>query len=172
MESITALAKRRGFVYSGSEIYGGLAGAYDFGPYGVELLNNIKRAWWSEHVQKRDNYFGLDSAIFKDPRVWEASGHTEGFSDPLAECKTCNARIRVDKELEKVGVTADEKMSEAELNELFDANREKIACPKCGSKDFSPTRAFNLLIKTNFGNFTGKGENPTYLPGEACQVFI
>lgn len=142
---------------------------YDYGPYGVELLNNIKSAWWKEHVQKRDNYFGLDSAMFKDPRVWEASGHTNGFSDPLTECKKCNTRIRVDKELEKVGVKADEKMSEAELDKLFSENRTKIKCPKCGANDFTPVRAFNLLVKTNMGDFTGKNENPAYLPGEACQ---
>lgn len=142
---------------------------YDFGPYGVELLNNIKRAWWKEHIQKRDNYVGLDSAIFKDPRVWEASGHTSGFSDLLSECKKCNTRIRVDKELDKVGVVADEKMSEEQLNALFDEHKAKIKCPKCGSHEFSPVRAFNLLVKTNMGDFTGKNETPVYLPGEACQ---
>jgi glycyl-tRNA synthetase len=169
MDKIIALTKRRGFVYPGSEIYGGMAGMYDFGPYGVELLNNIKREWLKEHVQKRDNYFGLDSAMFKDPRVWVASGHVGGFSDPLSECKKCNTRIRVDKELEKIGVTADEKMSEAQLNELFDASKAKIKCPKCGASDWSPVKAFNLLVKSNMGDFTGKNENPVYLPGEACQ---
>lgn len=169
MDDIISLAKRRGFVYPGSEIYGGMAGMYDYGPYGVELLNNLKAAWWKEHVYDRDDFYGLDSAIFKDPRVWDASGHTTGFSDPLAECKKCNTRIRVDKELEKIGVTADEKMTEAELNELFDANRSKIPCPKCGNKDFGPVRAFNLLVKTNMGDFTGEMAEPVYLPGEACQ---
>lgn len=169
MESIISLCKRRGFVYQGSEIYGGMAGMYDFGPYGVELLNNIKAAWWKDNVQRRENYYGLDSAMFKAPRVWDASGHTSGFSDPLSECRKCNTRIRVDKELEKIGVTADEKMSESQINELFDANKDKIKCPKCGSNDFTPVRAFNLLVKTNMGDFTGEGEQPVYLPGEACQ---
>lgn len=91
------------------------------------------------------------------------------FSDPLAECKKCNARIRVDKELEKVGVTADEKMSEKELNELFDGVRDKIKCPNCGSKNFSEVKAFNLLVKSNLGDFTDNGDRPVYLPGEACQ---
>jgi glycyl-tRNA synthetase len=95
MDDIISLAKRRGFVYQGSEIYGGMAGMYDFGPLGVELLNNLKAAWWKEHVYERDDFYGLDSAIFKEPRVWEASGHTTGFSDPLAECKKCHTRIRV-----------------------------------------------------------------------------
>lgn len=169
MESIVSLCKRRGFIYQGSEIYGGMAGMYDFGPYGVELLNNIKSAWWKEMVQKREDYFGLDSAMFKDPRVWEASGHTSGFSDPLSECKKCNTRIRVDKELEKIGVKADEKMSEEQLNNLFQENKSKIKCPNCGSGDFNQVRKFNLLVKTNMGDFTGENNKPVYLPGEACQ---
>jgi len=169
MDDIVSLAKRRGFVYQGSEIYGGEAGLYDFGPYGVELLNNIKASWWRANVHRKENYVGLDSAMFKNPKVWEASGHTQGFSDPLAECKKCNTRVRVDKELEKISVTADEKMSEEELNKLFDENRDKIKCPSCGAKEFSAVRAFNLLVKSNLGDFTDTGERPVYLPGEACQ---
>ncbi len=169
MEKIVSLCKRRGFVFQGSEIYGGMAGLYDFGPYGVELLNNLKNEWWNAHVRQREDYVGLDSAMFKDPKVWEASGHTSGFSDPLSECKKCNTRIRVDKELNNIGVSADEKMSESELQSLFEKNKSKISCPKCGSHDFTPTRAFNLLVKSNLGDFTGEGKNPVYLPGEACQ---
>ncbi len=169
MDDIIALAKRRGFVYPGSEIYGGEAGLYDFGPYGVELLNNIKASWWRANVHARDDFVGLDSAMFKNPKVWEASGHVGGFSDPLAECKKCNTRIRVDKELNRIGVEADEKMSEAELNKLFDDNRDKIKCPNCGAKDFSEVKAFNMLVKSNLGDFTGTGERVVYLPGEACQ---
>jgi len=170
LDEIVSLAKRRGFVYPGSEIYGGMAGMYDYGPYGVELLNNLKKAWWKEFVYDRDDFYGLDSAIFKEPKVWEASGHTTGFADPLAECKKCNTRIRVDKELERIGVKADEKMSEAELQKLFDENRDKLKCPKCGNKDFGPVRMFNLLVKTNMGDFTGDiNAAPVYLPGEACQ---
>jgi glycyl-tRNA synthetase len=169
MEDIISLAKRRGFVYQGSEIYGGEAGLYDFGPYGVELLNNIKKSWWNNNVYQKENFVGIDSAMFKHPKVWEASGHVGGFSDPLAECKNCQTRIRVDKELGAIGVVADEKMSEQELNELFNANRTKIKCPKCGKMDFSDVKAFNLLVKTNLGDFTGKEERPVYLPGEACQ---
>jgi glycyl-tRNA synthetase len=169
LEDITSLCKRRGFVFQGSEIYGGFAGLYDFGPYGVELLNNIKKSWWSANVQRKENYVGLDSAMFKHPKVWDASGHTSGFSDPLSECKSCNTRIRVDKELGAIGVVADEKMSEAEINKLFDENRDKIKCPKCGKKEFGQVRAFNLLVKSNLGDFTGEGSEPVYLPGEACQ---
>jgi glycyl-tRNA synthetase len=169
MEKIVSLAKRRGFVFQGSEIYGGLAGVYDYGPNGVELLNNLKRLWWKANVYDKENYYGLDSGMFKHPRVWEASGHTSGFSDPLAECRECNMRIRVDKELAAIGVVADEKMTEADINVLFDANRDKIACPKCKAKNFSPARAFNLLVKSNLGDFTSEGGEPVYLPGEACQ---
>jgi glycyl-tRNA synthetase len=169
LEDIVSLCKRRGFIFQGSEIYGGFAGLYDYGPYGVELLNNIKASWWSANVHRKENYVGLDSAMFKHPRVWDASGHTKGFSDPLSECKNCNTRIRVDKELAVIGVVADEKMSEVEINKLFDENRDKIKCPKCGKKEFGQVRAFNLLVKSNLGDFTGEGSEPVYLPGEACQ---
>lgn len=169
MEKIVSLCKRRGFVYQGSEIYGGLAGVFDFGPRGVELLNNLKRSWWKANVYDKENYYGLDAGMFKHPRVWEASGHVGGFSDPLAECKSCNTRIRVDKELGSIGVVADEKMSNEDINALFDANRNKIACPKCGKKDFTAVRSFNLLVKSNLGDFTSDGSEPVYLPGEACQ---
>lgn len=169
MDAIVSLAKRRGFVYPSSEIYGGLAGVYDFGPRGVELLNNLKQAWWKSHVYDKENYYGLDSGMFKHPQVWEASGHVGGFSDPLAECRECNTRIRVDKELAKIGVQADEKMSEVAINELFNAHRDAIVCPKCGKKNFTEARAFNLLVKSNLGDFTSEGNDPVYLPGEACQ---
>ena len=169
LEDIVSLCKRRGFIYQGSEIYGGMAGLYDFGPYGVELLNNLKRNWWYHNVQLRPDYVGLDSAMFKCPRVWEASGHVGGFSDPMAECKNCNTRIRVDKELDKLNVFADEKMSEAEINQLFDEHKAKIHCPSCGKSDWSTAKKFNLLVKSNLGDFTEQNTEPTYLPGEACQ---
>jgi glycyl-tRNA synthetase len=169
MEKIISLCKRRGFIYQGSEIYGGLAGTWDYGPLGVELLNNIKNSWWKTNVSEKPNYFGLDAAIFKDPKVWDASGHTSGFSDPLSECKVCNTRLRVDKELEKIGVNADEKMSEEEINKLFDENKDKIKCKKCGNSDFTKAKAFNLLVQSNLGDFTSDGSEPVYLPGEACQ---
>lgn len=169
MEKLVSLCKRRGFVFQGSEVYGGLAGVYDFGPRGVELLNNLKRAWWIANVYEKENYYGLDAGMFKHPRVWDASGHTSGFSDPLAECKKCNTRIRVDKVLNAIGVTADEKLDEQKLNEIFDAHRDEIKCEKCGAKDFTKVRKFNLLVKSNLGDFTSEGNEPVYLPGEACQ---
>src|SRR3989344_3940783 len=119
MESIIALAKRRGFVYPSSEIYVGFAGVYDFGPLGVEFEKNIKDDWWKTTVYEREDIFGLDSAIFMNPKIWEASGHTKGFSDPLVECKECNTRSRADKMLEDIGVVADEKMDEEEINRIF-----------------------------------------------------
>lgn len=169
MEKIVSLCKRKGFIYQGSEIYGGLAGVFDYGPNGVELLNNLKRAWWKANVYEKENAYGLDSGMFKHPKVWDASGHTSGFSDPLAECRDCNTRIRVDKELAKIGITADEKMTEDAINKLFDENRSKIPCPKCGKKNFTAAKAFNLLVKSNLGDFTSENVEPVYLPGEACQ---
>ena len=169
MDTIIAYAKRKGFVFPSSEIYDGLAGAYDFGPMGAPLLNNLKEHFRQKMIREKANMYEIDSAMFKNPRVWEASGHTKGFSDPLADCKNCQARIRVDKELEAIGVDADEKMTEEEINTLFDANRDKIKCGNCGKQDFGPARAFNLLVKSNLGDFTTEGGEPVYLPGEASQ---
>ena len=170
MEKIISLAKRRGFIFPGSEIYGGLVGIYDFGPYGVELANNIKSAWWRAMVQLEDNIVGLDSAIFTHPRVWEASGHVGGFSDPVVECKVCQMRSRADHLLEEISVFADEKISLDEINNLFDRERQQLKCPKCGSKDFGPVRHFNLLVQSNLGNFTDDWtKEPVYLRGETCQ---
>ena len=169
MDEIIALCKRRGFVYQGSEIYGGEAGLYDFGPYGTELLNNIKKSWWRANVQLKDNYVGIDSAMFKNPKVWIASGHVGGFADPLAECKKCNTRVRVDKELNNIGVEADEKLSESELDTIFKANVDKLKCPSCGAKKWTDVKMFNMLVRSNLGDITDKGDTPVYLPGEACQ---
>ena len=170
MEKIISLCKRRGFIYPSSEIYGGFSAIYDYGPYGTELANAIKREWWKAMVQKRQDIVGLDSSIFMNPKIWEASGHVSGFSDPLAECKNCNARLRVDHLLEDIGVMADEKMSEEEINEIFIKYKNKIKCPKCGKSDFTEAKKFNLLVKANLGNFTNDWtKNPAYLRGETCQ---
>jgi len=169
LEKIVSLAKRRGFVYQSSEIYGGFAGVYDFGPMGVELERNLKEQWWRKMVHERDDIVGLDSAIFMDPRVWEASGHTRGFSDPLVECRKCHKRFRADKILEEIGVFADEKMGEEKINEIFEENRGKISCPDCGKGDFTKVKKFNLLVKSNLGDFTEDGSEPVYLRGETCQ---
>lgn len=170
MEKIVSLCKRRGFVFPSSEIYDGFSAVYDLGPYGVELANNIKNAWWRAMTQFRDDVVGLDSAIFMSPKIWEASGHVKGFSDPLTECKKCHSRLRLDSLLEDAGIFADEKMSEDEINEIFDKNKDKIKCPNCGAKDFTPGKKFNLLVQSNLGNFTGDwSKEPTYLRGETCQ---
>lgn len=170
MDKIVALAKRRGFVFPGSELYGGFVGSYDYGPYGVELANNLKAAWWQKVVNEEANVVGLDSAIVTHPKVWEASGHVGGFSDPLVECKECNTRSRADHLLEDIGVFADEKMTVEEINQVFDENRDKLKCPKCGQQNFGPVSQFNLLVKTNLGNFKDDWANdPAYLRGETCQ---
>ena len=170
MEKIVSFAKRKGFVYPSSEIYGGFSSCYDYGPYGVELENTIKKMWWDYMVQFREDIIGLDSAIFMHPKIWEASGHVSGFSDPLTECKNCHARFRVDHLLEDIGVIADEKMSEEEIDKLFKKNIKKIKCPNCGKNDFTEIKKFNLLVKSNLGNFTDDWQkNPVYLRGETCQ---
>jgi glycyl-tRNA synthetase len=170
LETIVSLAKRRGFVFPSSEIYGGFAAVYDYGPLGTELANNIKAAWWKTMVHERENIVGLDSSIFMSPKVWEASGHVSNLSDPLTECRSCNTRHRVDHLLEEIGVFADEKMTEEEINALLDANKDSVSCPKCGAKDFSPSKNFNLLVQSNLGNFTGDWtKEPVYLRGETCQ---
>ncbi|MFH0779281.1 MAG: glycine--tRNA ligase [Parcubacteria group bacterium] len=170
MEKIVSLCKRRGFVFPSSEIYGGFAAVYDYGPYGAELANSIKKIWWKKMVQENENIVGLDSAIFMNPKVWEASGHVSGFADPLIECKKCHARSRVDHLLEEIGVAADEKMTEEEIGKLVKKNIKKLKCPSCGATDFTDLKKFNLLVLSNLGNFTGDWtKEPTYLRGETCQ---
>ncbi|PID83098.1 glycine--tRNA ligase [Candidatus Campbellbacteria bacterium] len=169
MDQIIRFLKEKGFVFPSSEIYGGYAGVYDFGPLGTELMKNIKDFWWKENISKKENYFGIDSGIFKDPKVWIASGHVDGFADPMSECKKCNTRVRVDKELLKLDIFADDKMEEEELKRLWEENKAKVKCLKCGSSDFSEAKKFNLLVKSNLGNFTEQKDNDVYLPGEACQ---
>ena len=170
MEKIVSLCKRRGFIFPSSEIYGGFAAVYDYGPYGVELANAVKREWWKVMVQLREDIVGLDSAIFMHPKIWEASGHVSGFSDPLVECKKCHSRLRLDHLLEDVGIDADEKMSEEEINKIFNDNLKEIKCPSCGGQNFTDVKKFNLLVKSNLGNFTEDWDkDPVYLRGETCQ---
>ncbi|MFT5280629.1 MAG: glycyl-tRNA synthetase [Flavobacteriaceae bacterium] len=169
LEDIVSLSKRRGFIFPGSEIYGGFAGTYDFGPLGILLKKNIENIWRNNIIYKKTNCAEIDSSIVTHPKVWEASGHVGGFSDPLIECKKCNARSRVDHMLEALDVVADEKMSESDIQKLVDENISDLKCPSCKSNDFSPVRNFNLLTKTNLGDFTGTGDNPSYLRGETAQ---
>lgn len=174
MDKIISLCKRRGFIFPSSEIYGGFASIYDFGPYGVELKNAVKKEWWRNMVQLREDIIGLDSSIFMNPKVWEASGHVDGFSDPLVECRQCHIRLRADHLLEEIGINADEKMSEDEINHLLKENKDKLKCPECEAQDFTEVKKFNLLVQSNLGNFTKElNENPVYLRGETCQgIFV
>lgn len=166
-EKVVSLAKRRGFVYPGSEIYGGFAGTYDFGHYGVALRHNIVEMW-KRDLQKHGEIAFIESSIFSAPKVWEASGHVSGFSDPLVICSACHAKHRADHLLESVGVTADEKMTEAALNVLFDAHRKDLKCPSCGKKSFGRVTAKNLLATSTLGVFE-EGDQEVYLRGETAQ---
>ena len=146
MDKIVALCKNRGFVYSGSEIYGGLANTWDYGPYGVELKNNIKKAWWKKFVQETPLNVGLDSAILMNPETWVASGHLGGFSDPLMDCKSCKTRHRADNLIENFDGTNPAGWTN---QQMMDYIREKeIVCPECGKADFTDIRQFNLMFKT------------------------
>src|SRR3989344_3151770 len=169
IDDIVSLAKRRGFVFPSSEIYGGFAGVYDYGPYGTELAHNLKSAWWRQMVGERSDIVGLNSAIFMNPKVWQSSGHTAGFSDPLVECKRCHARERADHLLESISVFADEKMSEEEIGRLFESHKKDIVCGTCGESDFTGVKLFNLLVSSNLGNFTGEKKDDVYLRGETAQ---
>ena len=142
LQKITALCKRRGIIYPNSEIYGGIAGFYDYGPVGVEMKNNLKRYWWKYMVDKRENVVGIDGTIITHPKVWEASGHLSGFSDVVVECKKCHQRFRPE-----------------------DINGK---CPNCGSTEFTESRKYNLLFKTEVGVLEGE-KTDAYLRGEACQ---
>jgi len=176
MDKIVALCKGRGFVFAGSEIYGGLANTWDYGPLGVELKNNIKRAWWQKFVQENPYNVGLDSAILMNPQVWVASGHVATFNDPLIDCKSCKMRHRADKLVEdwhnENGIT-DVVIEAMNNEELIGYIREKgIACPHCGKTDFTDIRKFNLMFKT----FQGVNEDTAaqiYLRPETAQgIFV
>ena len=171
LQDITSLAKRRGFVYPGSEIYGGLANTYDYGPLGVELLRNLKNLWWQDFVQVRDDIVGIDTGVLMHPKVWQASGHTESFADALVDCKNCKTRTRADhlieNHLEKNNKTAKvEGKNPQELSKLIKDN--KIPCPTCGKHDWTDVRPFNLLFETNIG-IVPENQSRVYLRGETAQ---
>ena len=170
MEAITNLAKARGFVYAGSEIYGGLANTWDYGPLGVEFKNNVKRAWWKKFVQESPYNVGLDSAILMNPEVWVASGHVGGFSDPLMDCKDCKTRHRADKLIEDAtGEAADGWSNEQMLAYIREHN---IKCPECGGTNFTDIRKFNLMFKT-FQGVTEDAKSELYLRPETAQgIFV
>ena len=169
MEKIVTLCKARGFVYPGSEIYGGLSNSWDYGPLGVEFKNNVKRAWWQKFVQENPYNVGLDSAILMNPQVWVASGHVGGFSDPLMDCKDCKTRHRADKLIEDTGVNPAGWSFEEMSNYIKEHN---ICCPNCGSCNFTDIRKFNLMFKT-FQGVTEDAKNELYLRPETAQgIFV
>lgn len=162
MEELVSYCKRRGFVFQASEIYGGLAGFWDYGPYGVELINNLKDAWWKAFVYRNPNVYGLDSAIIQNPKLWEASGHVGGFVDPMVDCKSCKHRFRADhiieewiekvKKEKKDIVLPEYSETLGVLNEYLDTFKKDISCPNCGKTGtFTPARQFNMMLTTHVG---------------------
>lgn len=169
MDTIITLCKSRGFIFSGSEIYGGLSNTWDYGPLGVEFKNNIKKAWLKKFVQECKYNVGLDAAILMNPKVWEASGHVGGFSDPLMDCKNCKTRYRADKLIEETGVDSNGMTFEQMQNYIKEHN---ISCPGCGKNDFTNIRKFNLMFKT-FQGVTEDSKNEIYLRPETAQgIFV
>ncbi len=177
MDKIVALSKNRGFVFPGSEIYGGLANTWDYGPLGAELKNNIKRAWWKKFVQQNPYNVGLDAAILMNPQTWVASGHLGGFSDPLMDCRECKERFRADKLIEdwntENGKELDKPIdafTQAEMKDYIEENN--IPCPSCGKHNFTDIRQFNLMFKT-FQGVTEDAKNTVYLRPETAQgIFV
>jgi glycyl-tRNA synthetase len=177
MEKIVALAKARGFVYPGSEIYGGLANTWDYGNLGVELKNNVKKAWWSKFIQENPYNVGVDCAILMNPQTWVASGHLGGFSDPLMDCKECHERFRADKIIEdynqQQGITIEgavDAWSQEEMKNYIEEHN--IPCPSCGKHNFTEIRQFNLMFKT-FQGVTEDAKNIVYLRPETAQgIFV
>jgi glycyl-tRNA synthetase len=176
MDKIVALAKNRGFVYSGSEIYGGLANAWDYGPLGVELKNNVKAAWWKKFIQENPYNVGVDCAILMNPQVWVASGHVAGFNDPLIDCKVCKSRYRADKMIEdwnKEKNNIEVSVDGWENQRLMEYINEKgVSCPECGSSNFTEIRKFNMMFKTYQG-VTEDSKAEIYLRPETAQgIFV
>ncbi|MCL2424931.1 MAG: glycine--tRNA ligase [Oscillospiraceae bacterium] len=176
MDKITALCKGRGFVFPGSEIYGGLANSWDYGPLGVELKNNIKAAWWQKFVRENPHNVGLDSAILMNPKIWEASGHVTTFNDPLIDCKGCKMRHRADNLAE--GWNAENNVTDVNIEAMDDESllayikENNIVCSHCGKSDFTDIRKFNLMFKT-FQGVTEESATQLYLRPETAQgIFV
>lgn len=171
LDQIVSLSKRRGFVFPGSDIYGGLANTWDYGPLGAELKRKVKDAWWTAFVHRRPDMVGLDAAILMNPRTWEASGHVSSFTDPLVDCKKCKERFRGDKLLEeKLGNAAAAVLKLDQIQPMLMA--EKIHCPKCGSVDWTAAKKFNLMFKTQQGVVEGEGSDIFLRPETAQGIFV
>ncbi len=168
MDKLVNLCKGRGIIFPGSEIYGGMGNTWDYGPVGVEIKNNIKRAWWKRFVQESDNSFGVDAAILMNSRVWEASGHTTSFTDPKMDCRNCKTRHRADNLIEahSKGKVNPDTMTNEEMEAYI--KEHHVVCPKCGKSDFTPIRTFNLMFETTRG-VTEEGQNVVYLRPETAQ---
>ena len=176
MDKLVALCKNRGFIFSGSEIYGGLANSWDYGPLGVEFKNNVKKAWWKKFVQESPYNVGVDCAILMNPEVWVATGHVGGFSDPLMDCKECKARFRADKLVEDHMTASGAEVAVADgwTNEEYKEYIEKhnVVCPKCGKMNYTEIRKFNLMFKT-FQGTTEDSKSEIYLRPETAQgIFV
>lgn len=172
MEELVNYCKQYGFIFQGSEIYGGLSNTWDYGPLGKELKENVRSAWWKKFIQENPYNYGLDSAILMNPKVWEASGHVTNFNDPLLDCKQCKSRHRADKLIEEFthGKETGDGWENEKLEEFIKENH--IACPKCGSTNFTSIRKFNLLFETHQG-VTEDAKSKVYLRGETAQgIFI
>lgn len=170
LKNIVALAKRRGFVYPGSEIYGGFANTYSYGPYGAELKRLIKDLWWKRFVNWREDMVGIDGPILLHPKAWHASGHVEGFNDALVDCKECKARLRADHLLEKALNRDVEGLSMQELSHLLSAH--KVSCPKCGKTNWTDVRTFNLMFSTHMSKTDHGGNDTAYLRPETAQAIF
>ena len=175
METLVSLCKNRGYIYPGSEIYGGLANTWDYGPLGVELKNNLKAAWIKKFIHDRKDSVGIDSAILMNPETWVATGHLSTFTDPLIDCKDCKTRHRADKLIENwasengIDMCADGMSNEQLINYI---NEHNINCPNCGKHNFTDIRQFNLMFKT-FQGVTEDSKAQIYLRPETCQgIFV
>lgn len=168
MDKIVNLSKSRGFIFPGSEIYGGMGNTWDYGPLGVELKNNIKRAWWKRFVQENQNTYGVDAAILMNSRVWDASGHTESFTDPKLDCKECKSRFRADTLIEthSKGALNTDTLTPEQMDAYIEEN--KVNCPVCGKHNFTKVRMFNLMFETSRG-VTEENQNKIYLRPETAQ---
>jgi glycyl-tRNA synthetase len=170
METLVSLCKRRGFVFPGSEIYGGLANTWDYGPLGVELRNNIKQAWWKTFVHHRRDIVGIDGGIIMNPRVWEASGHVDEFNDPLVDCRECRGRFRADTLVEDALSRSVEGMSPADIDAII--KESSIACPTCGKRNWTSVRAFNMMFRTQIGPVDETATTVYLRPETAQSIFM
>ncbi len=171
MDKIVALSKRRGFVFPGSDMYGGLANTWDFGPLGIELRNNIKQLWWRTFVQRRRDMVGQDAGILMNPKVWEASGHVVNFNDPLVDCKTCKSRFRADHLLEdKLHIADAAAKSPEEMSAII--REANLACPTCGNRTLTDARQFNMMFSTTIGPVSESGTSVYLRPETAQGIFV